>query len=724
MNTAATPSSPANVKGSGSPGGLTIRAKLLFAFAGVCGLTLIASGVSLLSYREIAGGLTHIDESSLPGMSQSMRITMQSSQLASEALVLANSETPQALEKTKGRLVEMRRAIVAGLDDLAATGVASATALEKMRQATGALENATNTLAESVAARLQLHRERVQTVASARDTHKTLSGTIAPLLDDANFNLVIGLNSAGEAADPAQVKQQLEGLAGKEVPLVDALSVLRAETNTVIGLISEIALAPADMLPPLRDRQTAARASLEKAGTVLAKHEETKALQEPLKALLSFIDEAKGIMPLRERELKSIAENWKLAGQASDIAASYVRIVQEATDGIREAAKQEVGELSAKISRNTYLLIALAAISVLATLFALYLVRRTVIARLNRLSTAISGLARGDLDVSVPHGGRDELSRIATAVETFKQNALKVRELEAQQARELAQREQWQGEVERLISDFDRSGKLLSDALANAAGQIEATAREMSTLAADTSNSATSVASSADRASGAVNSAASAAEEMSASIREVTRSISRSTETARGAVSEAKQADQIMQSLAKAAGEIGDVIQLIEDVASQTNLLALNATIEAARAGEAGKGFAVVASEVKALASETAKATQEIRTKISGMQGAVGNAVSAIRRIDDTIQLINEIGTSVEASIAQQEAATNEIATSTNAAAQSAADVGHSIKRVDTAAANTDSAAGNVVSAAAKLGQDATALRSHIADFLQRIRAA
>jgi HAMP domain-containing protein len=393
-----------------------------------------------LSYRQIGEGLHHIDNHSLPGMTQSMRITMQASELASEALVLASSETPEALERTKARLIEMRRAMAAGLDQLAATEAAAGPTLDKMRQATNDLTAATDALAASVALQLKLHRERVQMVTAARDAHKALSAKIAPLLDDANFNLVVGLQSAGDVADPAEAKQQLAGLANKEVPIQEALSSLRAETNTLIGLISEIALAPADMLPPLRDRQTAAKAALDKASTVLARQEETKALQPPLQALLAFIDDAKGIMALRQRELQMIAENWTLAGKANDIAGSYVRIVQGATDGIRDAAKQEVGDLSGKIGRNTYLLIALAVISVVSTLAALFLVRRTVIARLNRLSAAISGLARGDLDVSVPKGGGDELGQIASAVETFKQNALKVRELEAEQAHELSKR--------------------------------------------------------------------------------------------------------------------------------------------------------------------------------------------------------------------------------------------------------------------------------------------
>jgi methyl-accepting chemotaxis protein len=507
--------------------------------------------------------------------------------------------------------------------------------------------------------------------------------------------------------------------------MLEALSALRAESNTLIGLLTEVSLAPSlDLLPPLKDRLTANRASLDKAAATLAGREEAKSLTAPLATLLRDADPAAGILAVRQNELQAIDANWQLVDANKQKAAAFIQRVQDAAGGIRKLATDAVAQSVSDIGRSSMLLIAIAAASIICVILALFYINGTIIRRLHRLSAAISGLAGGRLDVTVPDPGRDELGRIAEAVATFKQNALKVRELEAGQAAELAKREEWQRHVEALIAAFDRSGHDLSDALTAAAGQIEDTARNMSTLANDTSNSATSVAKAADNASSAVNNAASAAEEMSASIREISRSISQSTQTARGAVEEAKQADSIMHGLAKAAGEIGDVVRLIEEVATQTNLLALNATIEAARAGEAGKGFAVVAAEVKALAAQTAKATQEIQSKISSIQHAVDDSVSAIRRVDETIQRINQIGTSVEAAIAQQEAATSEIALSTQTAAHSTAEVGESIKSVDKAAATADGAADQVVSAAVRLGQDASALKTHIHEFLSKIRAA
>jgi methyl-accepting chemotaxis protein len=705
-------------------GQIGIRGKLLSAFALVSALTLLATGASLISYRAISADLYQIEQDGLPGMTHALVLARQAAELSSTSALLAASENLADLQKIVTQLNQERQAMTEGLDKLAATAAGRGT-VDTLRLTIEALNASTDALADSVALRLKDSEQRAALVEGARTAHKDLSQKVGPLVDDASFNLTMGLQSAGDGTDPATIKAELEKLAANDAVPLEALTELRAESNLLLGILTETALAPnLDVLRPLRERLTAVTVRLEKSAAKLKGRETTKDLPGQLQQLLDFTGETKGIAAARQRELAAMAKSWQLVEANKTKAETFVVQVQEIAVAARRTATGAVVGSVADIEFNSALLIGLAIASLVTVVLATIFVGRTILSRLRRLNEAISGLANGNLDVIVPHGGNDELTRMGEAVETFKQNAIKVRELEAAQAKELADRERWRVDIEALIEAFDCSGNELSSALAAAAVEIEATARDMSNVAADTSNGATSVTEAAERATSAVHHAASAAEEMSASIGEIARSISQSTEVAERAVDEAKQAGTIMQGLARAAQEIGDVVQMIEDVASQTNLLALNATIEAARAGEAGKGFAVVAAEVKSLASQTGKATQDIRGKISAIQTAVSGAVSAIRKVDQIIVQISTIGNSIEVAISQQEAATNEIAVSTQTAAQSTAEVGESIKDVDKAAASTDGAAGHVVTAASQLGRHAEALRVNIEDFLSRIRAA
>ncbi len=712
------------VRSTGLFSRMGIRGKLLSAFALVSALTLLATGASLVSYHGISADLRQISQDSLPGMTHALVLARQAAELSSTSALLAASESPADLQKTVAQLTQERQAMAESLDKLAATAAGRGT-VDALRLTIDGLNTSTDALANSVALRLKDSEQRAMLVEGARAAHKVLSQKVGPLVDDANFNLTLGLQSAGDGTDPAAIKAELEKLAENDAVPLEALTELRAESNLLLGILTETALVPnSDLMRPLSDRLIATTARLEKSAAKLKDRETTKDLPGQLQQLLEFTGETKGIAAARQRELAAMVKSWQLVEANKAKAATLVAQVQEIAVAARQTATGAVAASVADIELNSALLIGLAITSLITVVLATTFVGRTIISRLHRLNEAISGLASGNLDVRVPRGGGDELARMGDAVETFKQNAIKVRELEAAQAKELANRERWRLGVEALIEAFDRSGHELSSALAAAAVEIEATARDMSNVAADTSNGATSVTEAAERATSAVHNAASAAEEMSASIREIARSISQSTEVAGRAVAEAKEAGTIMQGLARAAQEIGDVIQMIEDVASQTNLLALNATIEAARAGEAGKGFAVVAAEVKSLASQTGKATQDIRGKISAIQTAVGGAVSAIRKVDEIIVQISNIGNSIEIAISQQENATNEIAMSTQTAAQSTAEVGASIKDVDKAAASTDGAAGHVVTAASQLGRHAEALRANIDDFLTKIRAA
>jgi methyl-accepting chemotaxis protein len=260
--------------------------------------------------------------------------------------------------------------------------------------------------------------------------------------------------------------------------------------------------------------------------------------------------------------------------------------------------------------------------------------------------------------------------------------------------------------------------------VSSAATELEATAGALTHTAELTQRLSTSVAAASEEASSNVQSVASATEELGSSVNEISRQVQESSRIAGEAVRQAEATDARIAQLSQAASRIGDVVKLITAIAEQTNLLALNATIEAARAGEAGRGFAVVASEVKALASQTAKATEDISTQISSMQSATRESVAAIKEIGTTISRISEIAATVAAAVEEQGGATQEIAKNVQRAARGTAEVASNIVEVNRGAAETGSASGEVLAAAGSLAGESTRLKDEIENFLNTFRAA
>jgi len=221
-----------------------------------------------------------------------------------------------------------------------------------------------------------------------------------------------------------------------------------------------------------------------------------------------------------------------------------------------------------------------------------------------------------------------------------------------------------------------------------------------------------------------VQTVAAATEELHASISEISRQVAQASETANLAVAETDRTNTTVEGLAEAAQKIGEVVSLIQNIASQTNLLALNATIEAARAGESGRGFAVVATEVKALATQTAKATEDISAQIAAIQHESNNAVTAIKTIGTTIAQMNEIATAIAAAVEQQSAATRDIAQNIQEVSKGTNEVSSNVGSVNEAANETGAAATEVLTAADDLSHQSEKLRADVNTFLGLIRAA
>jgi methyl-accepting chemotaxis protein len=436
-------------------------------------------------------------------------------------------------------------------------------------------------------------------------------------------------------------------------------------------------------------------------------------LDEYKQALAKLIENSKEIDELTIEMTESAAAiNQGSSAMKSDLLADQKRLESESDTTVGETER-----LVLMLAAGGFLLGATLAL----------LLGRGISRPMTAMCKAMRELAGGNFDVVLPGLGRkDELGEMAGAVEEFKVQAIAKAERDAasQENQNKASSAARRAELIRFADDFEAAvGAIVSNVSASAV-QLESAAGTLTRTAETTQSLSSQVAGASEEASSNMQSVASATEELSTSVDEIGRRVRESNKIAEAAVLQAEQTDGRIGKLSRAAQEIGDVVKLITAIAEQTNLLALNATIEAARAGEAGRGFAVVASEVKSLASQTAKATDEISSHILGMQGATQESVAAIKEIGGTIGKISEIASSIASAVEQQGSATQEIARSVQNVAQGTKEAAANIMQVNRGATETGSASEEVLNSAKMLSTESTRLREELDRFMANIRAA
>ena len=690
------------------------------------GGSLRAKGDSLLSFTEVE----------LKGMDQALSDLIAVYEIRTNLLMLADAGERAATAEDIGQLMTHNQEVIRTASSLFSwlANPSDWIGGEKLKSAVDRLYNFIDGPEGPLRAREEALRKDITLV--ERATHNARAQESAAKVRQQTQELlaeceVLVMRARGRikiAIDTVltETKDSLNDVLGTGLPQLRAYLELAAAGNLLAGALNEAAQAPdTQRVGVLRARFEGAAQAV--AGRLQAIGARLKAddLDNTVQRLIGFGTGEASLFALREAELTAQAEGSAVLGENRALAVQLSRTVEEQVAVMQAETDRAAAEAGAAIERGRLWLIVFAVGSLVgAVLLAWLSVGRTIVVRIQRLADAMRTIAGGQLDAAIPHGGADEISDMAAALVVFRATA---RQAAAATARTEAERTRAAEERRRMLLEmadsFEAGVRGVLDRVSRAADEMHDVAQRMTRTAEQTTGEAATAAATSQQAAGSVEAVAAATEELSASIQEIGQQVSNSSRIARQAAADAERTDHTVEGLADAAQKIGEVVQLISDIASQTNLLALNATIEAARAGDAGKGFAVVASEVKNLATQTAKATEDIAAQIATMQTATQDSVGAIRSIAGTIREINEIAAAIAAAVEQQSAATREIARNVGEAADGTRHVQENIDIVAKAAADAGQSAHKVLDASSTVAGEVRTLGSQVNQFVTQMRA-
>ena len=553
----------------------------------------------------------------------------------------------------------------------------------------------------------------------------------AKLIGSFALLLVLLLGLGGLALQKTgQLRENSADLAENWLPSVRYVAQIRFRANEYrIGLLRHILYTDdAAMATIEREMQEAAQRMAEARRTyepLISSPEERETYGRFAAAWEEYVREVAPVLELsRKNDLERARDLQRV--RATPVYNRAQEAIQKLVE-INVEGSQRASEQAAALGASTrFWILSLAGAALLIGAGMALVIVRGISRSIEAVASPMRAMAGGDLQVAVPHAGeRTEIGSIADALELFRTGLLEADQLraEAALAAEASVAERRRTTLE-TAAQIETALGGIATALASSTTQLSASADTLALSAKRSAEQAVSAAAGTTEAGANVQTVAAATEELASSVQEITRQVTQSTSVASRALSEAQRADETMRGLSEAAGRIGDVVRLISDIAGQTNLLALNATIEAARAGDAGRGFAVVASEVKQLASQTAKATEEIGGQIRAMQEATAAVAQTIQGIGTVVEEVHGIGTAIAAAVEQQGAATQEIARNVAEAAAGTNEANVSVQQVSSAAEEARASLGELRGAICEVAGQGERLRADLAGFISQMRDA
>ena len=693
-----------------------VRGSLFSAFAVIAGMAIVISAGAGLVLRHLGGTMLDLSGRDIPRLAASLQLAAQSASLASQGPALLASGNAEALNERTQKMKETQQVALAKLGEITELGADKAVV--------SALSETVKNIDDTIKSLRSAARERLETAAlhdkqfdALRSAQANCVAVANPAMMDAQAQINAILQSANFSPDDA----------AEAARLVEQLGNVIASSNLMASnMAAALSANSSDTLEAIEKEFKAAQASVKSTLELLPDTPSTKALRDAALKLLALGEGKAGVFKIRQKELDAIDYGQIVLDETRKLDVGLGISVQQLVSGVQTETEASTWQARREISFATMVMLALGTLTLIGSaLFVWRYVGGNILRRIGSLQRSMQQLSGGDLESEIYRSNQhDEIAAMANTLQVFRESMIDARALSADQDKDRTAKAGRASRMESRIVEFEATVRNALDGLQKSATSMQTTAQNMSTTADQSSALVNAVASAAEETSVNVQTVSSGTEELSTSISEIGRQVITSAEIARKAVDEAGQTDATMQGLAENAERISVVVDLIQTIASQTNLLALNATIEAARAGEAGRGFAVVASEVKNLASQTAKATDEIRSQISSMQEVTTSAVGAIRSISSTISEINDVTTAIAAAVEEQGAATREIARNIQHAAGGTAEVSSNIIGVSTASAEAGTAAGEVLSASSALRRETDVLRSEIDAFLSNIRAA